>query len=64
MKTKRRKSKSVRRKSVPEAKRYPCTDCGGDAYVGMSDWKGPGGQLIGKDERLCISCGRKRSVPW
>lgn len=46
------------------APHYSCTDCGGNAYVGMSNWKGPGGQLIGKDERLCISCTRKRGIVW
>lgn len=64
MKTKRKKSKPVRKKPVPEAKHYSCTDCGGNAYIGMSNWKGPGGQLIGKDERLCISCTRKRGIVW
>ncbi len=41
---------------------YPCTDCGGDAYVGLSGWRGPEGEIISKNERLCLRCGRKRGI--
>lgn len=49
----------------PENKKpeYPCTDCGGDAYIGYaagkeknSDWNG----LLKKVERLCTGCFKKR----
>jgi hypothetical protein len=43
---------------------YPCTECGGDAYIGMSNWSGPEGQIIGKDERLCNRCAKKRNLEW
>ena len=39
---------------------FACTDCGGDAYIGMSNLIGPRGQMIGRDERLCMRCTRKR----
>jgi hypothetical protein len=41
---------------------HQCTECGGDAFIGMSDWTGPDGVIIGEDERLCIRCGRKRGI--
>jgi hypothetical protein len=40
---------------------YKCTDCGGDAYCGATNWKdAEGNQLIREDERLCIRCAKKR----
>lgn len=42
---------------------YPCTDCGGDAEVGFSDWRSrEKGQVVGKDERLCMCCAKKRGI--
>ena len=41
---------------------FPCTDCGGDAYVGMSGWRGPQGVMIDASERLCMPCAKKRGV--
>jgi len=43
---------------------FPCTECGGDAYIGLSDWIGPDGQIIDKDERLCTRCAKKRNIEW
>lgn len=44
--------------ALPE---FPCTSCGGDAYVGMSNLRASGGRvLIRKDERLCMACAMKR----
>jgi hypothetical protein len=40
--------------------KYPCTSCGGDAEIGMSDVIGPRGQIVGKKERLCMNCYKKR----
>ena len=39
---------------------FPCTECGADATIGMSDLQGPDGQLIGKEERLCMRCTKRR----
>lgn len=40
---------------------YPCTDCGGDAYFGYSNWKDASGRvIIEKKERLCQRCFEKR----
>lgn len=39
----------------------PCTECGGDAYVGMSSLRDSGGRvLIRKGERLCMACAKNR----
>ena len=40
---------------------YPCTDCGGDAFIGYSankeaDWNGK----VKIGERLCTACFQKR----
>ena len=45
---------------------YPCTECGGDAYIGMSNWSesATGKVIIGKDERLCNRCAKKRNIEW
>jgi len=37
-----------------------CTDCGGDAYIGMSNVRDRNGQIIGEHERLCMKCTKKR----
>lgn len=50
------------RKPKPTQHEFPCTECGGDAFIGMSNWKGPEGQIIGKDERLCTKCSRKGGI--
>jgi hypothetical protein len=48
-------------------KEYPCTDCGGDAYIGYpagrrktESWGG----LVKKGERLCLACGRRRGIKF
>ncbi len=43
---------------------YPCTTCGDDAYIGLSNFRNciTGEQLIGKDERLCLKCAAARRV--
>jgi hypothetical protein len=42
---------------------FPCTECGADAYLGMSDWRdSDGSQIIGKHERLCLRCSSKRGI--
>jgi len=43
---------------------YPCTECAGDATVGFSNWRGPTGQIIGKKERLCSACAKKRRITF
>ena len=45
---------------------YPCTECRGDAYIGMSNWSetATGKIIIGKDERLCNRCAKKRNIEW
>lgn len=37
-----------------------CTECGGDAYVGFSNWYNRQRTLIRKNERLCRKCARRR----
>ena len=40
---------------------FPCTECGGDAYVGMSSLGESSGRvLIRKGERLCMRCAKRR----
>ena len=47
------------------AYKYNCTDCGGDATVGLSDFRGvKEGIIIKKNERLCLTCARKRNVKF
>lgn len=52
----------MKKKEVKKnVKIYLCTECGGDAYMAYSartkdDWGGK----IKKNERLCLTCGRKR----
>lgn len=41
--------------------KYPCTSCGGDAEVGTSYWKQGKKIIIGKNERLCLNCHKKRT---
>ena len=48
----------------PERPRFefPCTECGGNAFLGYRNWKVPGGvQVVGEDERLCNACFRERT---
>ena len=45
----------------PKVYEYPCTECGGDAYIGYmakkgSDWGG----LVYCGERLCTACFKRR----
>ena len=42
------------------AHEFPCTECGGDAFIGMSNLRGPDGQIIGTKERLCMKCCKRR----
>lgn len=57
-------SKGHRRAEGTALPEYPCTQCGGDAYVGFTDWLGPDGQVIDKAERLCSRCAKERNVSW
>jgi hypothetical protein len=43
--------------------KFPCTQCGGDAEVGYSNWsmKGVDGKVVREDERLCRQCFKKRT---
>lgn len=45
---------------------YLCTECGGDAYYGLTNWIDSitGKILIGPKERLCAKCARPRQVEW
>lgn len=45
---------------------YPCTECNGDAMLGFSNFRKSNRKkpLIGKDERLCRKCARKRGLTW
>lgn len=55
----------MKRKTItPPTPQFFCTDCGGDAYVGMSGWSGPQGEIIKKDERLCLKCAKVRGVTF
>jgi hypothetical protein len=47
-----------------KSKQFQCTECGGDATIGMSNFRhvASGRQIIGKDERLCFQCGKKRGI--
>ena len=40
-----------------------CTECGGDATVGMTGWEDveTGKQYYKKGERLCMKCHKKRT---
>lgn len=52
---------------INQTPRHPCTDCGGDALYGISNvtcsTKKKIKQLVGRDERLCFPCAKKRGVP-
>lgn len=51
-------------KAIDECRHeYPCTECGGDAFVGMSNWRDQANkQVIGANERLCPACSRRRGI--
>ena len=42
---------------------YVCTECGNDAEIGYSNWSKAGvkKKIVGKKERLCRSCFKKRT---
>lgn len=55
--------------------KFPCTECGGDAYIGYSSETITRGKNKGKQkstwdgkvqpgERICLSCGRKRGITF
>lgn len=48
---------------MKEPKKYVCTQCGGNAEIGYSNWKKAGVKklIVGKDERLCRICFKKRT---
>ena len=50
----------------PINKKYPCTQCGGDAYIAWANDKKKNidcfGAILKPGERLCLTCGRKRGV--
>ena len=53
----------LRTKMNKKIKEFKCTECKGDAYVGLSDFKEiKGGVIIKKEERLCLMCARKRGL--
>lgn len=58
----KRLQKWLQQQIMASAHEYPCTDCGGDAYIGLSNWTGPQGRIIGKKERLCLPCARQRGI--
>ena len=44
--------------------KYPCTQCGKDAFVGYTAHKkGDWGGVVKKGERLCTGCFKKRGGP-
>jgi len=45
-------------------KKHKCTECNGDAEIGMSAVKDlkTGKYIIGKKERLCLECSKKRQA--
>lgn len=58
----KRLQKWLQEQIIASSHEYPCTDCHGDAYIGLSNWRGPEGRIIGKKERLCLSCAQKRGI--
>jgi len=41
--------------------KYPCTECGKNAWLGYSNWKNKDGDVvIKKSERLCTKCKDQR----
>lgn len=42
---------------------YLCTECGGDATIGMGEFKSTDGKdiYVKKEERLCFKCFYKRT---
>lgn len=60
---------------APTDLKYPCTECGGDAFIGycartITRGKNKGKQVSSWDgkvkpgEILCLSCGRKRGIKF
>lgn len=45
-----------------ESTDFRCTECNEPAFVRYSNWTGPQGQVIGKDESLCPRCAKKRRI--
>lgn len=41
--------------------KYRCTECDGDAFVGICGWESKDEVLITKNERLCLSCFKIRT---
>lgn len=42
--------------------KYKCTECKGDASIGMTDWEDDTGKkYYKKGERLCLRCHKKRT---
>ncbi len=48
---------------MKKIKEFPCTECGKDATVGLSNFKADK-VIIKKNERLCLSCAGKRGVKF
>ena len=42
---------------------YSCTQCGGNAEIGYSNWSRAGvkEKIVGKNERLCRKCFKQRT---
>lgn len=49
-----------------KAHEYPCTECGGDAEVGLSGFskRGVMAYIISPSERLCLMCAKRRGVAF
>lgn len=44
---------------------FLCSKCGGDAFIGYSNWRDKEGRvMIKKRERLCMRCARQRGVEF
>ena len=52
------------KKKTKQRADYPCTQCNGNSFIGFSNVSGPNGPTIGKDERLCTACAKKRGFDF
>lgn len=49
---------------INDDKKYICTDCGGNAFIGYSNWSKAGSKkkIVKKNERICSMCFKKRTT--
>ena len=48
---------------MKKGEEYPCTECGGDAFIAYSAKKnGDWGGLVKPGERICLPCGKRRGI--